>query len=585
MKELTMNSKENRKKRLKLEGSVRYCICIISVLGIGCSITVLFPQVQRMIIRLAEQYLIQRKVNFYDDWMHTLSAWARGCIFLIIAFDFFTIIAAGRALFTQIVYEIKTCVSKVPRKPLLKSFLLMSGMYLTGYMSIIRANFSYADDLARAIEGYHGWNSWSRHLSDILATFIHVDTNLTDISPLPQIIALLIIALSSVLLVYILCDGKISVITLIAAIPVGLSPYFLENMSYKFDAPYMSLSVLFTIYPFLCAGSLRAFVFSSVVSLLAMCMTYQASSGIYVMITIVLVFKYWNNKQKTNRENLVFTGSAVLSFCCAMILFRFFFMVSGTTGHNVSTKIFPVKQLVSGMLINVQKYILYINDDFGSVWKILIAVIVVLFVIEVGRTSMLKKMPAIIIALLVIITAFIMSYGVYIILENPLYAPRALFGFGIFIAIIGVYVISRHTKIAIISVIALSFSFFVFAFSYGNALADQKRYTDFRMEMLLHDLSILFPDRNGSEMALRLENNMGFSPVVKNIAKHYPLIERLVPYRGYYPLDYYLRNYFHWGNDGTWESNVVAADLPRALDSYYHTIKSDGKHIFVMFKH
>jgi hypothetical protein len=571
-----------------LSGSLmRYGICAVSFAGILCSVMVLFPEIQLFIIHLAEKYLIHRKVNFYDQWMYTLSAWAKGCLSLIIIFDFFTITKKGNMIFREITEEIKIHLSRIKFSLFIKPFLFVSGVYLFGYISIFRADFSYVDDLDRAIEGYHGWNGWSRHLADILSIFIHADTNLTDISPLPQMLAALIIGACTVLLVYILQDMRmlqdreLSFAALIAGIPLGLSPYFLENISYKFDAPYMALSIFFSILPFIFTGTKKAFVFSSIISLLIMCMTYQASSGIYIILTLLLCFRDWNYKGKTIGEILSFAASAAFSFCFSMIFFRIIFMVP-SFGSGFSTEMLAPNQLVPGILFNLKTYIITINNDFGLIWKIIIALICVLFVFQTGGRSSPKRPAAFIVSAAFIIMAFFLSYGVYFMLKNPSYQPRALLGFGVFIAAISICVSSGHNRTGVISVLMLNWCFMVFAFSYGNALADQKRYTNFRVEILLHDLSGLFPGRNKSQMPIRMENRIGFGPVTENISEHYPIIKRLIPDNQHYHLYIYLSEYFHWG-EGVSE-NEAPSDMPVVFDSYYHTIRSDGEHIGVIFK-
>jgi hypothetical protein len=212
--------------------------------------------------------------------------------------------------------------------------------------------------LARATEGYHGWNGWSRRLADILSTFIHADPNLTDISPLPQMLAALILGASTVLIVYVLCDRTVPFAALFAGVSLGLFPYFLENISYKFDAPYMALSIFFSIFPFIFTGQRKVFIFSSVVSLLIMCMTYHASSGIYILLTLLLCFQDWNGKRKAVREMLLFVGMATGSFCFSMIFFRLVFMVPGfgPVAENISKHYPVVKRLVP----NNRHYHLYI---------------------------------------------------------------------------------------------------------------------------------------------------------------------------------------------------------------------------------
>jgi hypothetical protein len=567
--------------RLSWRRIARWGIYACSFTGIICSALVLFPEAQIRIINLAETYLIHRKVNFYDQWMHTLSAWAKGCISLIVVFDFFAITKKGKMLFLEITEEIKNRLAKINFRLFIKPFLFVSGVYLFGYTSIIRADFSYIDDLARAVEGYHGWNGWSRHIADILSTFIHADPNLTDISPLPQALAALIIGASTVLLVYILCSGDFPFMALVAGISLGLSPYFMENISYKFDAPYMALSIFFSIVPFIFTGSKKAFTGSSIVSLLIMCMTYQASFGIYILLALALCFMDWNYKRKSNRELLLCVASAAGSFCFAMLFFRLIFMVPGS-GSGLSTEMLAIDQFVPGILSNWKNYITTIHNDFGLIWKIIIILICSLFVFHMTGRSRQKKGAAFIIALAFAAVSFFLSYGVYFLLKSPSYAPRALLGFGVFIAILGICSVSSHSKAIALSILTLNWCFLVFAFSYGNALADQKRYTNFRVEMLLHDLSSLFPGRDKSKMPVIMENMIGFGPVTENISEHYPVIKRLVPTNRHYHVYIYLSEYFHWGRGIS--ENTAPSDMPVLFDSYYHTIRSDGEFIRVLFK-
>jgi hypothetical protein len=311
-------------------------------------------------------------------------------------------------------------------------------------------------------------------------------------------------------------------------------------------------------------------------------MTYQASSGIYIVLTLLLCFQDWNGKRKAAREILLFAAMAAVSFCFSMIFFRLIFMVSGS-GSGLSTDMLALNQFVPGMLFNLKTYITTINDDFGLIWKVIIILICVLFIFQQCGRSGQKKPIAFIVSAMFIIMAFFLSYGVYFMLKSPSYNPRALLGFGVFIAAISICNIFSHNKAAIISVFMLNWCFMVFAFSYGNALVDQKRYTNFRIEMLLHDLSSLFPGRDTSKMPVSMENGIGFGPVTENISEHYPVIKRLVPDNRHYHLYIYLSEYFHWGRGKS--ENEIPSDMTVVLDSYYHTIRSNGEHIYVTFKH
>ena len=560
-------------------------IIILSILGLAVCIAVFFLPI-RLIMKDFAERILNREILGYEGWFKTLLSYVMGGICVILFFDFCTLTDFGKMLVKKTKQEIKDCISEIDFRSLWKPVLFMSAIYLLGIFAILRANYLYADDLGRSVDGYRVWYNWSRYVNELLSIFIHADTKLTEISPLPQLLAIFLLSISSVLLVYILGEKKITYVRLLASIPLGLSPYFLECLSYKFDAPYMALSILSCIVPFLFITRKKAFIFCSFVSLLVMCMTYQAASGIYLLLVVILCFQYWNNREKSYKEILSLLGTAAFAFCFALLFFRFFLTRSEALNeYSFSTAIHPLPHMFSGILNNIKGYTTIIGQDFGIIWKIGIALVCIFFITKSVRTSARKKTASFFISMLVMILSFLLSYGFYYLLANPFFAPRALFGFGIFLSVICIYVVSNYKKIAVVTVLALNWCFFVFAFSYGNALADQARYEEFRIGILLHDLSTLNPNRS---MFVLYENSIDFAPTIKNISKHYPIIERLVPKRLKGSMNYWDRAYlihFNYNQNEEEASDFRASDLPVVLDSYYHTIKSDGTHCLVILKH
>jgi len=581
----------NRKKTILIY------IVILSMLGLIACIAVLFPHVRQMIMTLIEK-ILRRPIFEYQAWYHAFFSYALTGIFFILFFDYCTLTNSGRLLVNQVKQEIKDCLSEIDFRSFRKPFFFMLGVYLLGILTIIRANFLYMDDIGRSIEGWRGWYGWSRYVSEFASIFLHADSNLTDISPLPQLFAMFFLSISSVLLVYILGDRRITTVRLLASIPLGLFPYFLQNLSFKFDAPYMTLSILASIVPFLFIKHKKAFIFSSVVSLLIMCATYQASSGFYLLIAVILCFQDWNRRKKSDKEILAFLGVATFAFCIALAIFKIFLVRSpGSWAEKyASTSIHPIPNMLSGILENIKDYAIVVNQDMCMLWKIGIALVCIFFITKSVRMSSRKKVFSFFTSILLICLSFILSYGVYYLLTKPLYEPRSLYGFGLFLSLLCIYVVSDYKKIAIVIALALNWSFFVFAFSYGNALADQARYTEFRISMLLHDLSNLYPDQPEETISIQLENSIDFAPTIQNISKHYPLIEKLVYKRlsggdNIWEYFYFLKH-FNYGQNRV-ESNLPVffpidfrtLDLPVVLDSYYHTIKSDGIHCLVVLKH
>jgi len=574
------------------EKIIRYCIITVLIIGLMACITVLFPQVRQKIIRLGER-ILHRETSLYEEWFRVLLSYAMGGIVFIFLSGYCLLTEHGKALVCKVKNEIRDCLAEINWRSFIKPVLLMFGVYLLGILSIIRANFLYMDDIFRSISGFRGWYSWSRYVSEYSSIFIHGDYHLTNISPLPQLFAVFFLTISSVLLVYVLNNRKITIIALLASIPLGLSPYMLECLSYQFDSPYMAFSVLASIVPFLFLARKRAFVFFSVISLLVMCMTYQAASGIYLLVTLLLCFNDWNEKRKTNREVFLFLGQAALSFGIAMAIFKLFIMKP--LNIYVSNTMAPLPQLFPTVLTNIQTYASVINSDFGFIWKVLIGVILGFFIVKSVFISAQNKIFLFFISFILLSLLFALSNGIFLVLAHPLFSPRTMYGLGAFLAIIGIYIATNFNKMAKIATLALSWSFFVFVFSYGNALADQLRYANFRITILLHDLSALYPDKDENKITIQLENTIGFTPLVKNTAKHNPIIYTLVPdllmkyglLSNIYFMQYFNYSSFETANilwiyrDGKPPVDFNTLDLPIVLKTYYHTIRSDGRHVLV----
>ena len=563
-------------------------IILLSILGLIVCSAILFPQIRLKILSIVEQ-ILRRKIVEYQAWLNVFLSYSIGGICFILFFDYCTLTHSGRLFVHQVKQEIKDCLNEIDVRSLLKPVLLMSGVYLLGILTILRANYLYMDDIVRSIDGFRNWYNWSRYISEFASIFIHADINLTDISPFPQLLAVLFLAVSSVILVYVMGNRKITVVRLLASIPLGLSPYFLECLSFKFDAPYMALSILASMIPFMFVARKKAFLFCSVVCLWIMCMTYQAVSGIYLIIVIILCFQDWNSRKKTDKEILSFGGIAALAYCFAMLFFSLILMKHSI--HDTSATMHPLSEMIPGIWMKIQNYTMVINQDFGLTWKIGIVLVGVLFVTKSLFVSAQKKISAFFVSMTVIVISFILSYGVYIVLSIAEYPPRTLLGFGVFLAILCVYVVSDFKKIAVVTVLALNWCFMVFAFSYGNALADQERYAEFRIGLLLHDLSALFPNQSAEDMSIQLESTIDYAPSILNISKHYPVIERVVHRRlgdDFIWDIVYIRMHFNYIQydiiDGI-QNDFKPLDLPVVLDSYYHTIKSDGNRILITLKH
>ncbi len=472
-----------------------------------------------------------------------------------------------------------------------KAFLIFFIIYLLSLFSIIRANFNYIDDLGRVMYGYSGWTDFSRYTSTILSYFLHADTYLTDISPLPQIIAVLLLSCASVIILYIFSNNKKIILwNIVAIVPIGLCPYFLECLSYKYDSPYMALSILASVFPLLFINK-NKWLFSviTIICSIIMCTTYQAASGIFPILVIFYSFYIWYRNEKNNKDILIDLSISAVSFIIGMIIFKVFLMRPVSDNTYVSLTFSNFIELIPNFFNNLLKYYSYVVSDFRKLWLLLLLVITISFIIICLWTSKKNKILTFIMIFVTLLLSFMLSFGIYPLLNKPLFEPRAMYGLGILIALMCL-MIANSSKFYILKLfyIALVWSFVAFAFTYGNALAEQKRYTDFRVQLVINDLNNLEIMDNGLLKLIQLEGNIGKSPIIDNMPKDYKMINRLVPttFGGDWSWNIqYFYSYFKIPNIYIdYSKDLKEMNLPLLKDTMYHQIFGDSNNILIVLK-
>ena len=474
------------------------------------------------------------------------------------------------------------------------NFLILFFIYLIGTVSILRANFNYIDDKYRVNGGSSLLGTFGRYTDEFLEKVIHADFYLTDVSPLPQILAVFFLAIAGTVLLYLISpNAKKSYISLIALIPLGLSPYFLECISYKYDAPYMALSILSSILPALWfrKSFIQNFVFTFI-GTMVMCTTYQVSAGIYPMLIIFLSFRAWrgnDNLLKLPKQILI----SVLSYLSGLIVFKMCMMP--VVDSYVDNSIAPIKELPSVIFNNYYRYFSYIISDFKAEWIILVLIIILSFIFINIISSRQNK---IITTVAIIFTTFCMallSFGVYPLFKSPSFSTRAMYGIGVVLALmsISIFVDSNTNRIVVgkISCIAMSWVFFVFSFTYGNALYVQKGYEQFRSDIVAVDLSELEQFKSDNEKTIQIYGAVDFAEAINNMSDRFPIIKRLIftQFRGWRADGFIDISHCYGKNNVYVEYNTEKVDLskmnlPLLRDTMYHTIYGNDEYIYIVLK-
>lgn len=467
-------------------------------------------------------------------------------------------------------------------------------IYLIAVAAILRADVQYIDDVGRSALGYQNWQNWSRYLSVHLSTVIHGNTYLTDMAPMTQFLCLLFMSLASAIIVCVFTDqNQFRLMHVIAVLPLTISPYFLECISFRYDSPYMGLSVLAIIFPFLFLGQNR-FCFSlfSIVGTLIMCTTYQAFSGIYPIMLLFWGLKTYLFSKELNYRNLftiiLFAG---LLFIGTLGFYKAFLVHEADLGYGVSTTL-TKDHILYTLFQNAKKYIYFLRSDLPLAWKYCIALIVLLCIGNFTIKTKRNRLIAFSITCLTLAIGLIFSYGAYLALSKPLFGARAMCGFGAWLALLSLIGISTLRKNFILNAATflLCLWFIGYANLYGNALAEQKRWENFRTQLIFNDLNQI-PSTNNEKFVIT--GGPTLSPAIKNWRKKYPILSREVGRQLGTPnwwLEAHFRYYYNLPNKKSGNnihkqySKEKLKSLPIIFDRRYHTIYRDGEYIIVNLK-
>lgn len=474
-------------------------------------------------------------------------------------------------------------------KPFVRPVLIVFGVIMLGMLAILRANFSYIDDLGRAAVGYKGWGNFSRYLSNFLAMVLHGNGFLTDISPWGQIVAALVMAISGVMLLYIIYGRKkfrwweLFVVAILA-----LNPYFLQCMSYKFDAPFIAIAVLAMIAPILARGVItreKWWLYPGAVFIgtLVTCTTYQAALGILPMVAIVVAVRMWGKGESLKRVGK-FIGWTVVGYGVGLLVFKVFLMKM--MNDYVVTEVPGLTEIIPHTLGNLEQYYRLVATDFAKTWLVLVVAIVVWFVIMMMLDAKRWKWLMGVVAAVMVLVLGGICFGIYAVMEKPLFEPRAMFGVGAMICLMMIVVVEERKLGSwrkymygggVVATVVLAYVLGIFGLTYGNALAVQKDYVDFRIEAVLNDLEGVVKEGDTVEVV----GTVGLAPAILNAVEQYPILGRLVPidFREGYWGQYKIMRYYGISElQGEMFITPVIEEYPVVEEYWYHNLRmKEGK--------
>ncbi|HGJ5865490.1 MAG TPA: glucosyltransferase domain-containing protein [Arsenophonus nasoniae] len=373
--------------------------------------------------------------------------------------------------------------------------LFISFIYI---FPLIISDIYYLDDLGRVIYGTM-WNHDARYLSNIIYYILTFGNQTINISPYPQIFSIIVLSFSFLFITKIFKLEK-NLISVFCCILILTSPFYIENLSYKFDSLTMSLSLFFCIY---------SVYFSSIYSnhkgyiipiLLLLCTlyTYEPSIGVFITLSIGLFLcdAFLNNKYNLSVK-LLFKN--VFIIITSLFLWK---IISYLPGFYIRSTILSSSKIFEILIWKINIFIDTFDALFSYRYLISIILLIILsiccflyyYVKFIYKNKIKDNIFITLFVLFSIPIIIIMSQGVsfFSLRKTDLFgfAPRVFIGYGVTTLVISIFII----KSKIHNSIKFTLFFLPFMYSltlistYSNASKSQLRILNLVSANLSQDI-------------------------------------------------------------------------------------------------
>ena len=408
----------------------------------------------------------------------------------------------------------------------------------------------FNDDFGRAYFGATRWNTDGRIFGEFLYRFAHLGSSRAVLEqPLGALVCLPLMLAGGFFNALIFKRKSIFWPGILAVLIFG-QPYFLENLSYSFDAPLMVTAVTMCLLAsWLCtlpSRKIYTLVAGSLVTLSLL--VYQpANNAFWIPASLLLISRIGASRKAENGAsdrgatvNIILKNIVFVELFSALLykfIFTPFFRLSSYAEHV--QKLPSSKEFLPSLLSNLKDFANHlIQDGISSPLGITISIYIIVSVLVISANPNRTKGT---IKLALMFGVLFFSQGLMLALALKSSPQRTFIGFGVFLAaILPIAWISicesrwgKSVKPIIRRVYNFSASLLLWgliscAFSYGSAFSSQAALNEYYRQVITN--AIL---KNESYMLGRVNSMsiLGVSPsslVVINTVKKYPFLNPML---------------------------------------------------------
>ncbi|MEC9607530.1 MULTISPECIES: glucosyltransferase domain-containing protein [Escherichia] len=411
-------------------------------------------------------------------------------------------------------------------------------LWIIGFLYILPlliTNSPYYDDLGRTVYGYFSWGIDGRPLSDLIFKFLDLGSPATDIAPLPQILAIIIM---STLCYFIHAQlNPEHRLGWLVFTPIFLSPFFIQNLAFRFDSLTMSLSVATASFPLFFMGKEKVITFAaSALCVFISLSLYQASLSVFIAVVCIYTLfsiKKGRDPYKILAEDII----AILGMTAGYLIYSKLivpFFVTSDYANAYNQMISSMGDLKNNILITLDVLKSYFTGIIAFIFIIIcllatIGLTKLLIITYNSKFSSIRKFVSLLLIVASLAVILLCIPGPGLALKSMPIGPRVFVGFGFFVA----------TLLSLISFISdrykekLNFIYCLLAvvsFSYmatfANAMKSQDKLADRIIYGVTNDIVTI---GYNIVKTITIDGKSLYTPIASKAIEKSPLMKQIIP--------------------------------------------------------
>ncbi|PVZ88952.1 GtrC [Serratia sp. S1B] len=398
-------------------------------------------------------------------------------------------------------------------------------------LPIILADVYYRDDFERVLNPAAGWYTLGRPAADLLMRIFTFNIfELTDTAPFTLLLGILFISW----VLWTVAKRNETILTVGSLCPYILlliSPFFLQNISYKYDSlPMISalaISILAYFYPR--DRGVKSYLVPIAYLFLALTM-YQPCTNIFIGLYGVNLLIGFNKNSRSPLQETFWAGVILLS--AYVLYFIIINKMLGMSGGRDAMVTLP--ELGDYIIRDIKVLIHYIKSAISLELRIILYVtsLCVVYAFFLNAYNFLQDkqwnvstLLSLVLMVLSPIVIFIAFLGPLFLLREGMTDVRVLPGVSAALFMLGYSLFVTLKKLKpkwmLLSLVPV-FYFTAVSFQYANAVKNQHIYEDRMFSWLTYDLMAINANKHGT---IFINNYPSTSPITQHIIDHQAIID------------------------------------------------------------